>query len=399
MVQLTKVKTPTRKKVVATKKVYEIMGHEADPCSYEPSAKFVTSSLVGIEIELEGIGRVRVDSRTFNKYWKTVEDGSLRDGGVEFVLSRPFAGKDLERALYSFDRNIAKGQRGIKISPRTSVHVHIDVRDLTFVQLTRFISIYAIFEEALFNMVGQERKNNIFSTSLANAEGGLRKLGSFGNNPNPAEARHILLHFTKYSACNISAVKKYGSLEFRNHEGTYDIARIAKWINVLLRMKDAAINMEIPVEEMFSRISMEGTQTFFRDVFREYSEELDYPNLEFDMYAGLRLAQDIIHSQELESGIKVPNSDKMGESVFAVYYKKRKPKRFKERFNDFCKGKSLPEEVYPSKGLFGGSRRGANDRDLQRAVMAIRRESGDLDLQVTHGAERVIFQLDDEEGE
>ena len=398
MVQLTQRRPITKKKkVVATKKIHQIMGHPPDPCSYEASDKFITASLVGVEIELEGIGRVRINDDIFNSHWNVIEDGSLRDGGVEFVLTRPFAGKDLENALNSFDKQIAKGKRGIKISERTSVHIHIDVRDLTYEQLTRFISIYAIFEEALFNFVGKNRKGNIFSTSFANAEGNLHKLGSFGDNPNDAEIRHTIMHFTKYSACNVSAVQKYGSLEFRNHEGTYDIERITKWINILLLMKKASIDLEIPVQDLFTRISETGTQNFFTDVFHEYSNELDYPNLEFDMYAGLRLAQDIIHSQNLESGVSVPTSDKMGESVFAKYYRKRKPKRFKERFNDFCKGKIDSSDLWTGS-TYGGPHphNPRHDRDLQRAVDALRRANGQLSLDIVEGSNSADFELQGE---
>lgn len=337
MVQEAKRKSTKKKKVVATKKIHELVGHDPDPCTYQSSDKFISSSLVGVEIELEGMNGLRIDNRTFSSYWRETEDGSLRDGGREYVLSRPFAGKDLEKALSLFDKHVAKSGHKIRVSDRTSVHVHIDVRDLTYEQLTRLVCIYAIFEDALFNLVGKERANNIFSTSLSNAEGNLKTLGVFGEDPNNAQARSVFINFTKYSACNISAVSRYGSLEFRNHEGTYDIERIIKWINILLLLKEAAIGMEIPVQEIFSNISSEGTQSFFNDVFKEYSQELDYPNLEFDMYNGLRLAQDIIYSQKLDSSITVPECKDSKESVFAKYYKKRKPKRFNDRYASFIK--------------------------------------------------------------
>ena len=154
------IKKKARKKKAATKKMHQLLHNiSADPCTYTPSDKFVSSSLVGVEFELEGMNRFRVDDPEFAAYWKIVEDGSLRDGGKEFVLSRPFAGADLDKALSLFDKHVSKSGHDIKISDRTSVHVHIDVRDLTFAQLT-------IFETALFNMAGETRANNIFATSL-----------------------------------------------------------------------------------------------------------------------------------------------------------------------------------------------------------------------------------------
>ena len=182
------------------------------------------------------------------------------------------------------------------------------------------------------------------------------------------------MNFTKYSACNIAAVAKYGSLEFRNHEGTYDVERITKWINVLLLMKEAAISMEIPVEDIFSNISANGTDLFFRNVFHEYSVDLEYPNLEYDMYNGLRLAQDIIYSQKLDASKYLP---KVGEeeSAFAIYYKKRKPKRFKERYSEFKKHKG---------GLFGW--RGEYAAEVQRVA----RELEGIQLEVGDNREAII---------
>lgn len=325
--------------MATTQKIHQLVHVSPDPCSYEESEFFVDNTLIGVEVELERVNRLRIENPEFHEYWKTTDDGSLRDGGKEYVLSRPFTGADLEKALTLFDAEIAQSGHPIQISDRTSVHIHVDVRNLTYAQLTKFVCIYAIFEEALFNFVGRKRKNNIFATSLSNAEGSLHMLGGKGDDPNADEVTHTLMHFTKYSACNIAAVATYGSLEFRNHEGTYDVGRIMKWINILLLMKKAATTLELPPQDIFSSISVNGTSAFFRDVFGEYSDALDYPNLEFDMMGGLRLAQDIIHSQHLEKGIEVPKAKDKAEGAYGKYYKTRKPKRFEERFKDYVEYK------------------------------------------------------------
>jgi len=310
--------------------LYEV---SPDPCKYEESLKFVSTSLVGVEVELEGLPGFKVNDAEFESYWNMVDDGSLRNGGREFVLARPFAGADLEKALNLFDEHVAHSGRDIDISDRTSVHVHIDIRELTFHQLTKFVCLYTIFEGALFNMVGSGRTNNIFSTSFANADARISKLGAFGDNPSADEMQHLLNYFTKYSSCNLAAVARYGSLEFRNHEGTYDIERITKWINILLLMKEAALTMEIPVKEIFTSISANGADMFFRSVFNEFSVDLEYPNLEYDMYTGIRLAQDIIYSQKLDCSRKVPKV-KGFTSPFYKYYKKKNPERYASRIEE-----------------------------------------------------------------
>lgn len=324
------------------KKIHTLVGVSADPCTYISSDKFVSSSLVGVEVELEGVQDLLIEDSVFKSYWDTIEDGSLRDGGMEYVLSRPFAGIDLDKALSLFDEHVSKSGHNIKVNKRTSVHIHIDVRDLTYKEVTKFVCLYIIFEDALFNVAGKDRKDNIFSTSLDNASGNLSKMNSFGDDPDPAEVHHILRSFTKYSACNLAAIQKYGSLEFRNHEGTYDVERITLWINLLLSLKKAAVEIQLPTAEIFSSISTEGTSSFLKSVFGEMSSLLEYNDLEYGIYNGLRLAQDIVYHQQLEDSIELPTVEDPKETSFAVYYKKRKPKRFEERFEIFMENGGTP---------------------------------------------------------
>ena len=356
-----KTKRGTKKKTPL--KMHQLMGVSPDPCTYTPSSLFASNSLVGVEIELERVRTLKIADNGFYEYWQIVEDGSLRDGGMEYVLSRPFSGKDLETALKLFDKNVAKSGKQIRAGRRTSVHVHIDIRDLTFDQLMKFVCIYSIFEESLFKLVGEERSNNIFATSFSNAEGELKQLGRFGDSPNRDEARAIFSVFTKYSACNLAAVQKYGSLEFRNHEGTYDISRIIKWINILMLMKEAAISLEIPTEEILSSISQNGAEAFFLNVFQEYSDELRYDTLEYDMFNGLRLVQDVLYYQQLTEGVKLPKLEKGDKGCYAQYYKRRKPKRYKDRYKEFMKhvgGSTTSFETDNAEIGVAGARRGFN---------------------------------------
>jgi len=395
-------KKKASKKKKLEKKMHQLMGVSADPCTYNPSEMFESNTLVGVEIELERVARINIHDVIFHEYWNTVEDGSLRDGGMEFVLSRPFAGYDLETALILFDKNVSKSGHGMRASSRTSVHVHIDIRDLTFAQLTRFVCIYSVFEDCLFNMVGKNRSGNIFSTSLSNAEGELRRLGMYGETPTDRQAQDIFAHFTKYSACNLQAVRTYGSLEFRNHEGTYDINRIIKWINILMLMKEAAISLELPIEEMFASISERGTDAFFASVFKGYSEELRYPTLDFDMYNGLRLAQDILYSQQLSKKIDLPENDDPMDNFYATYYKKRKAKRFKERYKNFHSkyfgdgsGESYTTATYAGGGLWDRGIGGGIAADRHEAM--IRRAQEAIQIHIQADRDRIELDMVNEE--
>lgn len=348
------------------KKIHELVKVSPDPCNYKESDKLVCNSLVGIEIELEGVVGLRVKHDKFSSYWNVVDDGSLRDGGMEYVLARPFAGQDLIDALSIFDKGVSKSGHKIRVSERTSVHIHIDVRGLNYDQLMKFVCLYTIFEGALFNIAGKERSNNIFSTSLANSEGHISLLGRYGDNPSKEEAYYLLRKFTKYSACNLAAVPKYGSLEFRNHSGTYDTDKILHWINVLLLLKKSASDIEIPTQEVFNSISSDGAISFFRRIFGELSEDMMYPELEFDMYSGIRLSQDIIHSSNLYADITFPKEEDPENTLFSKYYKSTKPKRFEERYKRYYSKTTGASQMWKgvgSVGVFGRIRGDLHDEE------------------------------------
>ena len=324
--------------------MHRIVNVSHDPCKYSPNDKLLMNTLIGIEVELEGVNDLNINHNGFLNYWNVVEDGSLRDGGMEYVLTRPFAGDDLITALDIFDKTISKSGHDIRLSERTSVHIHIDVRDLTYAQLMRFVSLYAVFEESLFKIAGGEnRKNGIFATSLANAEGYISRLGSNGDNPENHIGNDNLMHFSKYSACNLAAVKTYGSLEFRNHEGTYDTTRILNWINILLSLRKEAVNNKVTLEGILEDISLSGAEKVFKSVFGKYSESMMYPDLEFDMFNGLRLAQDIIHSANLYKGVEFPKPDNLEDTPFTTFYRKRNKERFKKRISSFIESMGSPE--------------------------------------------------------
>jgi len=313
------------------KQIHSLMKLSPDPCTYASCSSFVDNTQVGVEIELEQVrGLNNVDTDFYN-YWRLTEDGSLRDNGVEFVMTRPFAGKDLETALSIFNQYITNNEEvKVACSERTSVHVHIDVRDLTIEQLIRFFCVYLIFESALFKVAGKERENNIFCTSMQNAEGSAWKIGLLRGGK--LDARRMISGMTKYSACNLLAVSKYGSMEFRHHSGTYDTNEISKWINILLQIRKYAVGNDIPVEDILSNISDDGAERVFNEVFGDYAHELYYPEISFDMFNGLRLAQDVIYAELLAKGLKSYPKIKSGEddSPFSRFYKSQDSTRYKE---------------------------------------------------------------------
>lgn len=291
--------------------------------SYEPSNEFVLpKGVVGVEVEVEGLkdlaGKVRHGLRhdeehewlhsdqspgapgglAFGKgYWYVKYDGSLRDGGVEFVTGKLF-GKDLSMALDDLNDYFKKLPSHPEPSDRCSVHVHIDVRDLSKSEFIRMLIDYAIFENIIFNYCGNHRKENLYCLPFARSDVFKKTLAdmytSFGEK---VKFTHIIKGFPKYSALNVGASAYYCSLEFRQHGGTYDMMRIKEWINILMCLKkNCKGNL---ADNLHREISRYGISNYLERVFGKYSKVLDYNDCEGDILGGIRLAQDILNHNRM----------------------------------------------------------------------------------------------------
>lgn len=196
--------------------------------------KVLNGCLFGVEVEVEGVGLPEhVDA------FKVVREGSLRpvDGeqGKEYVFARPYP---LEKSLACLEalREELNLSRFVQFSERTSIHVHVNVTDLTMNEWFTFLFLWVLFEEAMIDYCGEERKGNLFCLSSRDAEGLVFTLDRC------AREGHIqyLDDEVRYSAINTAATNKYGSLEFRSMRGTMDMDVLTCWLTTLASLRKAA---------------------------------------------------------------------------------------------------------------------------------------------------------------
>lgn len=249
---------------------------------------------VGVEIEIENAPS---SSCSNLQSWNRVSEGSIQ--GFELVLNRPHAGDDLFCALNELHGlTLSEGN----FTPRTSVHVHIDVRDLTVDQFMNFITLSMMFEPVLYKYVAPHRTHNHFCWQLGECQGIIDKLVSLASN-NRRSTRNFSDYFrmafsvggTKYAGINLSAVPRYGSLEFRMHEGTAHVPSLIRWINILLSIKAYAKDPERTPINILEVKQDEGIGSIFETVLGGYQGVLSYDGVEDDILKGIRVAQDFVH--------------------------------------------------------------------------------------------------------
>lgn len=245
-----------------------------------------TSGEVGIEIEVEGNNLYKGRLRS----WRVEADGSLRgEDNAEYVLKKPVSRVKIKEVLEELREALEYNNSNVdNLSPRTSVHVHINCQKLTPRQMFTFFCLYQMFEDLLVKFCGKEREGNLFCLRSKDAQYLLETIESGLDNG-------IILKIDKdlrYSAINMAAIQKYGSIEFRSMRGILDVELINLWVNMLLHIKDKSMEYRIP-RDILMNMSALGSERFFHNVMGEYSEYLQCPNMSGLINESMRRIQPI----------------------------------------------------------------------------------------------------------
>ncbi len=226
----------------------EVFGHKMSSFLNTSSDKIISDSCVGIEVELQRMAMAR-DNATLC-YWNPVTDGSLRNRGLEYVLIAPMFGADIVAATEELESFVSAFVERKKISQstllddNTSVHVHVDCRDMKDAALKMFILMALLMEQVLFSYASPERENNVFCVSAIKADQEVPRVGriAYALGQEGIGIYDALSESSKYASVNLRALATFGSIEFRAHRGEYKQERLIEWVNILLSLKEAAIN-------------------------------------------------------------------------------------------------------------------------------------------------------------
>lgn len=249
----------------------------------------VGTNLAGVEIELENLN---IEHPSFN-YWTAKSDGSLRNGGMEFVCSHPWGGVDLYNAALEIDSFLFNNNPDD--TWRCSTHVHVDVRDLTAAQLKKMILAYVFYERVLFKCSGWHRYKNNFCVALGFAQGQLDDLANWWDLPDAAFLNRLVSNWDKYTAINFLPMGNFGSVEFRISEAKWHKGQLIRLANRFLSLKEVAVENAAMTDEEFIEHLL---QTEITDVIRK-GVPRGIGNIQPDIEVGYKLAYDIISLAKL----------------------------------------------------------------------------------------------------
>ncbi len=251
----------------------------------------LSKGVFGVEIECEGRNLNPIDSPT----WITERDGSLRGDfpscSSEYVMRQPVTALRLNKAIDELIDHQKKAT--LKFSFRTSVHVHINVQEYTTDELLAFIYACLILEEPLMNFCGESRKGNRFCLRMKDAEGYDRTLNSLFQHGWRA-IQGLNGDAIRYSAINIHALKKYGSVEFRGMRGNMDRDVLIPWCHTLLNIRNTATKLGSPVA-VYNEFIKKGNEEFAKDMMGKHFDLFNYPELDRDMASSFSLNIQLPH--------------------------------------------------------------------------------------------------------
>lgn len=249
--------------------------------------ELLTKGQVGIEIEVEGVNLPAPP-----RLWRRDEDGSLRGiESAEYVFKRPLTLAEAKTALDQLEKAYVDNESIIDDTVRAGVHVHVNVQDLSIVELYNMMTVYLILENVLIKYCGEGREGNLFCLRAMDAPYILTQLKRAARE---RRFRRLVDDDLRYSSMNVKALGQYGSLEFRAMRGTRDLSRILTWATLLHGLRDFAKKFTDP-KDILNGFSEGDGYLFLRDAigdniihFEQWADEI--PSLLKD---GVRCAQEV----------------------------------------------------------------------------------------------------------
>lgn len=232
----------------------------------------IAPDAVGIEIEMELPGSVDTSTLSTTKDWSVKSDGSLRNFGLEFV-SRPFSLLHEHHVLGKSWADIISSPQLVKADwdcPRASVHVHVNVRDLTYNQLMNGILAYLLLEGTLVDYCGRWRKGNLFALRIPEAAANFQHIKNSITNFSKIQINSE----QRYSAMNLVSLSTFGTIEFRMLGSVYDPRLIRLWASGLRHLIDRAAQMYSSPPEIYQRYTRATREEFVEEFLGELGREI-----------------------------------------------------------------------------------------------------------------------------
>jgi len=233
---------------------------------------------IGLEYEWENSSKIMYPN-SFLQYYSVKSDGSLREGGREFVFKGPLSGTLLLNAINAMDELARAGK--FTSSYRTSLHCHMDMCETFYPDDIILLGmLYCITEPFVYRYIGNGRDGcnycipwyshpqhyQVFLECVAQGK-------NFDSSTNGAQLKNSKQF--KYSGLNFFSLGDFGTIEWRHAPVNMQRDKIIQWINIIMRHKKFVMEHKNVVPDwLITYAQRRGPLDFLIEVFDQQTKPL-----------------------------------------------------------------------------------------------------------------------------
>lgn len=203
-------------------------GVEAEFYNIDVDTALQALRAVGIQVSFEGYTHAVMAD------WKIVTDSSVtpvgtgRGVGLELVSPILKGEEGLATLAKALD---ALHNAGAKVNTTCGLHVHIDTAGMDVTKRKHFFSAYVENQSVMDRLVSRSRRNNrqytrpYTSSQITSALQAIEQGVDWNS---------------RFMTLNINSFSKYGTFEFRQHQGTLNGKKAVAWVKMLLAIAETA---------------------------------------------------------------------------------------------------------------------------------------------------------------
>jgi hypothetical protein len=220
-------------------------------------------------------------------------------------------------------RRLFSGLKKPSASSRCSVHVHINVREMTLEEFSSFMVLYLIFERSLYRFSGDRWNSNFCVPLYAAPQFPKQVLESINAGQWKNKPLEDYVHWYKYLGLNICPIvgkdgsNAQGTVEFRHMKGTTNVNLIINWINLIISLKIASKKYDLTtLKDLLVQMNSDSSYVGLTEsVFGVYSHLiLEQGTFKNDIEGCISMAKNVVFNtdkDEKKTMINIPEGVKL----------------------------------------------------------------------------------------
>jgi hypothetical protein len=168
-------------------------------------------------------------------------------------------------------------------SPRTSIHVHLNVQEFDSAQVIDATLLYAAFEPLFYKYTGRGRIKNIYCVPLVDT--------SLLTGMNAGNLGNILETWSKYTGLNLLPIRDLGTIETRHMHGTFDHRKVVIWIRMWIKLLEYVkrVGTAVVRKTLLDMHQYTDYQQLLTDIFGD-----DAINLKYESYRDISRSVNVV---------------------------------------------------------------------------------------------------------